>query len=177
MAESATIARPYAEALYKAVGADNPVALAEQLEALAQVAGQPQVWSFAGNPNVSGAQVADLVTGVAGQTLAPKISNLLAALIDNGRLRVLPDVAAQFRALVNSARGVSDAVIVSAYPLDDTQLADTVATLERHFKRKLHAQVQVDESLIGGIRALVGDEVLDTSIKARLEQMRAALIA
>lgn len=177
MAEFATIARPYAEALYKAVGSDNPVALAEQLEAIAQVAGQPEVWSLADNPNITRAKVTELVTGVAAQTLSPKIANLLAAIVDNGRLRVLPEVAAQFRALVNGARGVSDATIVSAYPMDEALLADTVATLEKHFGRKLQAQVQVDASLIGGIRALVGDEVLDTSIKARLDQMRTALIA
>ncbi len=177
MAELATIARPYAEALYKAIGGDNASALAEQLEAIAQVAGQPEVWSFADNPTVRPAQVAELVAGVAGQALAPKVANLLATVIDNGRLRVLPEVAAQFRLLVNGASGVSDATVFSAFPLDATQLADTVATLERRFGRKLRAEVQIDESLIGGIRVVLGDEVLDTSIKARLEQMKAALPA
>jgi F-type H+-transporting ATPase subunit delta len=49
--------------------------------------------------------------------------------------------------------------------------------LEKRFGRKLNLTVQLDESLIGGIRVVVGDEVLDTSVKARLEQMKAALTA
>jgi F-type H+-transporting ATPase subunit delta len=70
---------------------------------------------------------------------------------------------------------VSDATVFSAFPLDAAQLADTVVALERRFGRKLNATVQVDESLIGGIRVVVGDEVFDTSVKARLAQMKVAL--
>ena len=57
------------------------------------------------------------------------------------------------------------------------QLADLVAVLEKRFKRKLNAHVVIEPELIGGIRVVVGDEVLDTSVRARLEQMRAALTA
>lgn len=177
MAELATIARPYAEALFKAVGGDDALSLAGQLEALGQVAAEPQLRQFADNPKASAAQVFDLMASVAGTALSPKIANLLRTVIDNGRLSALPEVAAQFRVLVNASTGVSDALIVSAYPLDAAQLADTVATLEKRFGRKLNATVQVDESLIGGIRVAVGDEVLDTSVKARLEQMKVALSA
>ncbi|MBK7617162.1 MAG: F0F1 ATP synthase subunit delta [Vitreoscilla sp.] len=175
MAELATIARPYAEAMFKAVGGDNAAALAEQLEAIGQVSGDAQLRQFADNPKVTAQQVFDLVSGVAKVTLSPKIANLLSAVIENGRLFALPEVAAQFRTLVNASSGVSDATVVSAFPLDAAQLADTVVTLEKRFGRKLNATVQVDASLIGGIRVVVGDEVLDTSVKARLEQMKVAL--
>lgn len=175
MAELATIARPYADALFKAVGGDDAAALAAQLEVVGQVAGNPQLRQFADSPKVTAAQVFDLVTSVANPALLPKVANLLSAVIENGRLVALPEIAAQFRVLVNASAGVSDATIVSAFPLDAAQLADTVATLEKRFGRKLNATVEVDESLIGGIRVVVGDEVLDTSVKARLEQMKMAL--
>jgi F-type H+-transporting ATPase subunit delta len=119
--------------------------------------------------------VFELVSGVARLALAPKVANLLHTVIDNGRLFALPEIAAQYRALVNASTGVFDARITSAFALDAGQLADVVATLEKRFGRKLNASVAVDESLIGGIRVEVGDEVLDTSVKARLEQMRVAL--
>ncbi|MBQ0933806.1 F0F1 ATP synthase subunit delta [Ideonella paludis] len=175
MAELATIARPYAEALFRAVGGDNAQALASQLEAVGQVSGNPQLRQFADSPKVSAQQVFDLVASVVNATMSPKISNLLKAVIDNGRLVALPEIAAQFRALVNASSGISDATIYSAFALDASTLAETVATLEKRFGRKLNATVVIDESLIGGIRVVVGDEVLDTSIKARLEQMKVAL--
>jgi F-type H+-transporting ATPase subunit delta len=175
MAELATIARPYAEALFKAVGNDDAAQLALQVEAVAAVAGNEQLLQFAANPKTNATQVAELVSGVAKIALLPKISNLLQACIENGRLVALPEVARQFRALVNNQCGVFDASIESAFALDPAQLADTVAVLEKRFGRKLKAEVKVLPELIGGIRVVVGDEVLDTSVRARLEQMRVAL--
>lgn len=180
MAELATIARPYAEALYKAVAAPDAAALATQMNALAVVAADDRLREFADNPKVVPAQVFDLVVGIAlqkGLSLDAKVGNLLRAVIDNGRLAALPEMAAQFQALVNTRSGVSEATIQSAFPIDGAQLAQVVATLEKRFGRKLDAKVEVDPELIGGIRAIVGDEVLDTSVRARLDQMKVALTA
>jgi len=176
MAELATIARPYAEALFKA-SAGNLDATAGWLEPLAALAGSAQLLSFAGNPKATADQVFDLVSGLLPQPLPEHGKNFLRAVIDNGRLAALPEVAVQFRALQNASRGASDAVVYSAFPIDDAALGEVAAALERRFGRKLTTRVELDPSLIGGIRAVVGDEVLDTSVKARLEQMKAALTA
>ena len=77
----------------------------------------------------------------------------------------------------NAQTGTSDAVVYSAFPITDAALAEVAQVLERRFGRKLNLTVQQDASLIGGIRVVVGDEVLDTSVKARLEQMKVALTA
>lgn len=177
MAELATIARPYAEALFKAVGSGDAAAVSEQVGALAQVAGHAQVRQFADNPKVTAAQVFDVITSVVKAGLGDAAKNLLRAVIDNGRLAALPEIAAQFHALVNARSGVSDATIESAFPIEPAQLGPVVAALEKRFGRKLNASVVVVPELIGGIRVAVGDEVLDTSVKARLEQMKAALTA
>ena len=177
MAELATLARPYAEALFQ-VAQKGDLALArQQLVAMAVVAANPQLRQFADAPKSATAQVFDVIASVVGQPLSDASQNLLRAVLDNGRLAVLPEIALQFHALVNARAGVSDAVVYSAFPIDAAQLADVVAMLEKRFKRKLDATVEVQPDLIGGIRVVVGDEVLDTSVKARLEQMRAALTA
>jgi len=180
MAELATIARPYAEALFKA-GAEqgaNARELADQLDALAQVASNADLRQFADNPKVNAGQVFDVVVGaLKAVQLSPLAQNLLRTMIDNGRLVALPEVAVQFRALVNESTGISDATIYSAFPIEPSQVADVVASLEKRFGRKLKPTVEVQPELIGGIRAVVGDEVFDTSVKARLEQMKVALTA
>jgi F-type H+-transporting ATPase subunit delta len=176
MAEIATIARPYAEALFKASGTDH-TALAQQVQALADVAANAQLLQFADDPRVEAPQVIDLIGSVVKTPLSGAAKNLLAAVIDNGRLAALPEIAAQFHALVNASSGVSDAAIHSAFPIEPAQLPEVVSVLEKRFKRKLNAHVVIEPELIGGIRVVVGDEVLDTSVKARLEQMRVALTA
>jgi F-type H+-transporting ATPase subunit delta len=181
MAELATIARPYAEALFKADGVGDPAALAAEVQTLADVAANPQLRQFADSPKVSAEQLFELIVSVAqppgSAALSAPAKNLLRTVIDNGRLAALPEIAAQLHALVNGSSGTSDAVVYSAFPIEPQQLADVVVALERRFGRKLDASVVLDPKLIGGIKVVVGDEVLDTSIKARLEQMKAALTA
>jgi F-type H+-transporting ATPase subunit delta len=185
MAELATIARPYAEALFKASTADLQGASA-WLDALAAIAGDQQLLQVADNPKVSSAQVFDLVSSVQVFDLIPGVSsfalseaakNFLQTVIDNGRLVALPEIARQFRSLKNGQAGSSDAVVYSAFPLDDAALGDLSGTLERRFGRKLNLKVEHQPSLIGGVRVVVGDEVLDTSVQARLQQMKSALTA
>lgn len=177
MAEIATIARPYAEALMKAAGAGDVKALSAQVEALGAVAANVQLRAFADNPKVTAAQVFEVVSSVAGVTLSDAAKNLLRTVIDNGRVRALPEIAAQFHALVNARSGISDALIESAFPIEAAQLPGVVASLEKRFGRKLNPSVVVKPDLIGGVRVTVGDEVLDTSVAARLDNMKVALSA
>ncbi|MEY4285297.1 MAG: F0F1 ATP synthase subunit delta [Betaproteobacteria bacterium] len=176
MAELATIARPYAEALFQSAKGQAS-ADADWLNELALVAEQPQLQQFADNPKVTPDQVFGLFTSVIKSKLSDRATNFLHTLISNNRLVALPEIARQFHALVNAQQGLSDAHIQSAFPLEGADLAQVQAVLEKRFGRKLNVSVDIQPELIGGIRVVVGDEVLDTSVKARLEQMKVALTA
>lgn len=177
MAELATVARPYAEAYYEVVRGGDVAQAGAELDAVAAVAADPQLRRFADDPKVNADQVLGLIAGVSNVPLSDRTRNLVSAVVDNGRIAALPEIAAQFHALANAGTGVSQATVESAFPIDDAQLADVRAALERRFDRKLDLKVQVAPELIGGIRVVVGDEVLDTSVRARLEQMKTALTA
>lgn len=176
MAELATIARPYAEALFQSSSKDLSGA-SVWVDELGAIAADAALQQFAGSPKVTSGQVFDLIVSVAKSTLPEQAKNFLRTVIANKRLSVLPEIAVQFRALKNAQTGSSDALIYSAFPIDGDALANVAAMLEKRFGRKLNASVVVQPELIGGIRVVVGDEVLDTSVKARLEQMKVALTA
>jgi len=176
MAELATIARPYAEALFQVVKADA-VKAAEWLDGLAVVAADPGLQQFAHDPKVTHAQVLDLIAQVGPKNLPPAAVNFVQTLVDNGRLAVLPELARHFHALVDTMTGVRQAVVHSAFPIEGAALDDMTKVFEKRFGCKLSVQVALEPELIGGVRVVVGDEVLDTSVKARLEQMKVALTA
>ena len=179
MAEIATVARPYAEALFRVAKSGNLSAWSELVTEMAHVAAHPDVQALARNPKVSAVQTAETFLSVLKSPLSTSVEakNFVNTLAEYDRIIVLPEIATQFQALKNAEAGAADAEIVSAFEMTATQLSDLSITLEKKFGRKLNPTVTVDSSLIGGVRIVVGDQVLDMSVRAKLQQMQIALTA
>lgn len=176
MAESLTLARPYAEAAFKL--ALETGALPQWSDALARlsaVASSEAARDLVGNPRINDTQVASLVSDVAG-SLSPEQRNFVQLLAANERLSVLPEIVHIYEGLKNGSEGVLDARVESAYPLSEQQVADVVGTLEAKYGRKVKVEVSVNPDLIGGISIRIGDEVLDTSVRGKLAQLAEALL-
>jgi F-type H+-transporting ATPase subunit delta len=177
MAELATVARPYAEALFRIAQSGDAAHWSAVVSELAQIGANPDLLAFASNPNVTHEQLADTIASLVKSPLTAEVKNFIAMLAQNGRVNLLPEIGAQFHELMNAQAGAADAQIYSAFEIAAGQLPQLVATLEKKFGRKLNPTVTVDPSLIGGVRVVVGDEVLDTSVGAKLQQMYVALTA
>ncbi len=177
MAEHATIARPYAEALFRVALPGRLNAWAERLSELAQVVAVPEFKSMSTDPRIPRTVVAEIFQAALKGSMDEEATNFVGLLIDNGRLMLLSEIEHQFRELKNAHESTADADIVSAFPMSESQVAELVAALEKKFGRKLLASVTVDQRLIGGVRVTVGDEVLDTSVSARLQNMQTVLAA
>jgi len=142
---------------------------------LTQLGANTDVQDFASNPNVTHAQLADTIAALVKSPLTAEAKNFIAMLIENRRMTLLPEIGAQFMVLKNAQEGAADAHIQSAFEMSQAQVAELMTSLEKKFGRKLNPSVVVDPALIGGVRVVVGDEVLDTSVRARLQQMHVAL--
>jgi F-type H+-transporting ATPase subunit delta len=176
MAESVTIARPYAEAIFALADAGGALGKWSQtLAAMATVAENPDMQSAIGNPNLSAEQVYGLFAGACGD-LVTEAQNLLRVLIENDRVSALAEIRGIYEELKNEREGTVDALITTALPLGDGQLAGLVADLEKRFERKINPQVRVDANLIGGVRVQVGDEVIDGTVRGKLAAMAVALM-
>jgi F-type H+-transporting ATPase subunit delta len=176
MAELATVARPYAEALFKAARERNVLgAVAEGLALVAAAERDAQMRWALGNPKVSAKQKKELLAAVAGERMSPELSNLLSILVDNHREVLVGSIHEQFEELKNEHEKVLRARITSAQPLTDAQRAEIVGSLERRYGRKIEAELDVDPELLGGARVQVGDQVTNASVRDALAQMAAAL--
>lgn len=176
MAEPSTVARPYAEAAFKLADASGALAKwSEMLAALATVSQDPRVRAAVGDPNLPDAKVAGLFISIL--SLSGEGENFIRVLAENGRLDLLPEIRTQFHALRNEREGVVEAEVVSAFELSEAQLADLVQRLEKKTGRKVKAKVRLDKELIGGIRVVLGDKVIDGSARAQLSALETALKA
>jgi F-type H+-transporting ATPase subunit delta len=176
MVELATIARPYAEALFKIAASSGTLAeWSQTLSGLAMAAEQPEIQALLGNPRVPAVQLADIFMSVGPTSQSQELRRFIGTVIENGRLAALPQVATQFEQLKNEREGLVDAQIDSAFPLDPAQLAGLVSDLERRYRRKVNPVIRIAPELIGGVCVTVGDEVIDGSVKAKLGAMAVAL--
>ena len=182
MAELSTIARPYAHGLWAALG-DNPTAakvkaISEGLESLSGVILSPEMSPLVTDPKLTKTELFEAIKKSLGRDVPKELEGLLLAVIENGRLSVLGEIAKQFKGLVNAASGVEEAHIESAFEMTPTQVSQLVESLEKKFPNvKLNPIVTVNPDLIGGVCIRVGDQILDGSVRARLAQMQAALTA
>lgn len=176
MAEAITIARPYAEAVFKSAQAKKTIAVwSGMLKYAAAVASEEHVNALIGNPSVSAKQVADIFLEICKDKLNEEGRNLIILMAENDRLDVLPQVSVLYEQLKSQHEGMLNAKIVSAFELNAGQLRKLIVLLERKFKHEINAKVSVDPELIGGVKIEIGDEILDTSVRGKLEAMAVAL--
>jgi F-type H+-transporting ATPase subunit delta len=176
MAELVTIARPYAEAAFKlALENQGLQHWSDMLGMIDAVVSDDQIASRIGDPNVDEHALESLVLGILGDRLDGPGRNLVQVLVQNGRLELVPQIRGLYEELKREHEGVLEARIISALPVGDDQVGPLLAALERKYGRKVSAQVEVDPELIGGARIMVGDKVIDATVRGRLDAMAAAL--
>jgi F-type H+-transporting ATPase subunit delta len=178
MSELSTLARPYAEAVFRMAQGENDLAgWSSRIATLAAIVSDVQAARLIADPTVSTARVAGLIIDVAGAELGERGGNFVKVLAENNRLSVLPEISVQFETLKANAEGILEATITSAQALTQAQLDDLVGGLQLRFSRAVTVQVAVDPELIGGAVIAIGDQVIDGSVKGRLQRMSFALQA
>jgi len=176
MAEAITVARPYADALYKLSLKDrNFPQWSKMLQLAAAIAGEKQVKMLIGNPKVSAQQLSQLFMDIGRGIFNDEARNLLALLSENKRIQILPEISQLYESLKAQHEGVLEAKIASAFEMDAKQISKLTNDLERKFNQKIEPKVSVDPELIGGIKVEIGDEVFDASVRGKLESMTIAL--
>lgn len=175
MAESVTIARPYADAAFKLAKESGAQGIwSQRLQRLALIAQDGDMAQVMGNPRLSVEQVAELFISLSDDN-DPILANFVRTLAENRRLALLPEVSRLFELARSQEEGVQEAVVYSAFPIDDAQVAALLQQLEPRFGTRLTARVEIDASLIGGVRVTVGDQMLDASVRGKLDAMAVAL--
>ena len=178
MAEPSTIARPYAEAAFRLADAQGKLAeWSAALANLSAVVADERVRAAIGDPNLPAAKVAGMVLAILAGKLTGEAENFVRVLAENGRLDVVAKIRSQYEVLKNEREGVVEAEVYSAFELEPAQVAELVSRLERKTARKVRARVSVDQSLIGGVKIVIGDKVIDGSARAQLSALETALKA
>jgi F-type H+-transporting ATPase subunit delta len=172
MAEPVTVARPYAEAAFSIAREANALPVwGEMLKLASNVAADARMHSALDNPKLSAAEKESLFLSVCGEGLNADARSFIRVLVEAERIVLLPEIRKLFDALKDEADGVARAHITSAFPMSDAELAAMKTSLEKRFGKKIETTVGVDPELIGGATIVVGDTVIDGSVRGELQSM------
>ena len=176
MAESLTIARPYAQAAFLFAEQHHTLKdWSEMLALLAAISSDPAMAAVIDNPQLTETQVADLFISIGGERVNEKCQNFIRLLAENGRLQLLPDIAAAFEVQRREAEHTVQAQLVTAYPASETQKDAIIAALKKRLERDIELECSTDPGLLGGAIIRAGDLVIDGSIRGKLERLGNAL--
>lgn len=173
-----TAARRYAEAAFEIATRDGTLdELAAGLELARDTLGQSTVVDVLRNPGIPLRQRIEVVDGLLADGVPASVLKLVGLLVERGRIEQLPNVAAEYRRMLNEQRGIVAAVATSAMPLSKDETAALQKKVTEMTGRTVDLRVEVDESLIGGLTVRVGDTLYDASVRGRLERLRERLVA
>lgn len=176
MAQTTTIARPYAEAVFDLAREQDALpAWSDALDLAAAVVGDERVGTVLRSPRVADEQKAELIIGVGGEYLGEHARNLVRLLIQRDRIRLLPEIARQYRALRAEHERTLEARLITAQSVDEDVRGRLEKALSERLERKVTLASEIDETLIGGAIVRAGDMVIDGSVRGRLTRLTGAL--
>ena len=172
MSELATLARPYAEAIFKrAKEADSAAKWSDSLAFISAVVNDEIISAAADNPKISKENLLNLMLDICNGQVDQEGENFLKLLVHNNRLKLARHIATIYEQFRAEDEGYVDVEVSTAFSLSEDEEKNLASTLENTLKKRVHLNVKEDQSLIGGVLIRAGDRVIDGSIKGQLQQL------
>jgi len=178
MAEISTIARPYAVAIFNLAKEEN--ALSEWSDMLSLMKGiieNDDINSFINDSKVLDTDREKLILDICGDKINASGQNLIKLLVEYKRLSILSEITLLFEELKAKDEGVIEAEIIMADQPDKKMVANLLKSLEKRFNKKIEGKVVIDKSIVGGTKIIVGDTVIDASVRGQLDNLAYTLKA
>jgi F-type H+-transporting ATPase subunit delta len=145
---------------------------------LATLSGSADLREFFANPAIPAVQKVSFLDKLNAKMLLQKeLRNLLAVLINNGRINSVAEVAAAYRKLLQDQLGIRQAEITTARELDPAERESLLAGVGKLAGARIEASFKLDKSILGGTVVRIGSTVYDGSVRGRLDRLKESLTA
>ncbi|MDD6716317.1 MAG: ATP synthase F1 subunit delta [Firmicutes bacterium] len=164
----------YGQSLYDLASSENLAddILCQMQTVLKLLAENPDYVRLLTEPSIPKKQRLALLDEAFGSDMQPYLLNFLKILVENGMVRDFGGCCRRYTELYNADRGIAQAEVTSAVPLNAQQLERLRAKLEEISGKKIRLQPKVDPSVLGGLRVSLEGKLLDGTVKGRLEDLR-----
>lgn len=172
------IAGRYAQAFFRLLRHEDTAAAQDGLQALSHAVKDSSAFKHVlASPVFTIEEKLEVLTALCERTGCPPVmGRFCEQLLKKNRIEFLPEIAEAFRELMVQRSGKQQIIVVSAQPVDDTMKQDVLAQLRSTVKREVEVDFQSDPSLLSGIQIKIGSKVYDSTVRGRLQKMRAQLV-
>lgn len=176
MSSLATLARPYAKAAFELARDEQALARWDEMLKLAsEMATEGSMAALLESPHISNEEVVKIITDTAGEAFDGRFRDFLSVLGSNGRLPLLPQISCLFGQFREEAEQRMSVKVISAVPLDEDQAGRLKEALSRRMECEIELENEIDKDVIGGAVVYAGDQVIDGSLRGKLEKLSASL--
>ena len=172
MAERQTLARPYAEAVFKLAQEQGRLqAWSDTLGFMAAVMADGAMQSVLDQPEIENVRLVALMKDICGERMDEQAQNLMQVLLENSRLSLLAEIVSLFELFKADAERTVEVEVLSAFALDADQEKSIAAAMEKKLGCAVTLRLKEDTSLMGGVVIRAGDLVIDGSVKGYLGEL------
>jgi F-type H+-transporting ATPase subunit delta len=169
-------ARRYAEAVFQlAREGDAFVRWSGDVETVAGFVGEPDVLRVLTSSKVPREEKERLLTAALSDSVSAQAMNLVRLLLDANKLQLAPEIREIFQEMADEQRGVAHATVTTAVELSDDERRAIASRLSEITGKQVEVKTMVDESIIGGLVARIGDQLIDGSTRSRLLALRRSM--
>ncbi len=178
MAEISTIARPYAVAIFNLAKEEKSLSdWSDMLALMSSIVENEDIKLFIQDPKVLDTDREKVLLDICANQINNSGKNLIKLLVEYKRLLILSDITLVFKSLKADDEGTMEAQIIMAEKPDKKMVENLINSLEKRFDKKIEGKVVIDKSIVGGTKIIVGDSVIDASVREQLDNLAYTLKA
>ena len=178
MSELLTTARPYAKALFKSAKEQNMIdENFDMLKSLNIVVNNSNAQKILLNNSFDSKYKVNFLSEVLKKNTNENFLRFISLLSENNRLFVIAEICDLYNSYLQEEKSLKTVKIDTAYELNNNQLKAIKVALEKRFNKKIEGKVVIDKSIVGGTKIIVGDTVIDASVRGQLDNLAYTLKA
>lgn len=173
MSQETVAAKRYARALFE-VAAQQQKGLEVEQELRAVVTaieGDADIQKFISTPNIPQSVKTEVLGKALKGNVSEPVMNTINLLLEKGRTELFAELLNSYVKIQGASMGMADAVVYSTYPLSEGEKEQVAAEFGQLAQQKIRVTNVVDESLLGGLKVVIGDKLYDESLSGKLERL------
>lgn len=162
----------YARALFELANNDEKKEFYETLLVLEKVIIQDkEVIKVFEHPLLTPDQKKEIIKNTLGNKVSDTFLNFMYVVIDHGRINELTDITSSYKMILDDYLKQKEVLVYSSYPLTKPQILNLTNSLSKHYNKQIKIIEKVEATLVGGIKIVVDNEIIDATILNKLEKV------